>query len=80
MGIFDWFKPGNWAEDFFGAIGKFFSDFGDAIVGPLKDITLVAGWSMGIVVFFTTYHRRAIYEGAKQAGQYAVREAPLLLV
>lgn len=82
----DWWNPGDWVPNIGDRLAEFFRGIGNFIIGPLKDIGLVAGVSMGIVVFFTTYHRKAIVAGAKQAGTYviqqggqALREAPLLL-
>lgn len=62
-------------------------DWGDmcnVILGPMKDLMLIGGFSSGLMTFMMVYHRKAIASGVVSAGRFAgsaIKEgAPLLLL
>lgn len=66
--------------DIFGGILDPIKDIFGVFLGPMKDLLLIAGFSSGIFLFFTTYHRKAIYQAGRSAISTGAQMAPMMLV
>jgi len=73
--LFDIFNPAKIID---GILSPF-----KQMIGLFKDLGFILSASSGVFVFFTTYHRRAIYSGVRSGVQFGAQAArqygPLLL-